>query len=431
MKLEKIKRTHVIAASEKIEKEGIPSNFLWSNYWFQVKNKEYPFKYLIRLSYQLATDDSETWLDFESNHGYRTYIKGLGFKMNYYREGYNFFTEEEIKHYMKFGGKPYRKSEPEGVKAGRALRPLIIKLNKWAELCLIEDLTYKKDTHWQWSGTFKSYLWIRIHRPNSSKKVFFAIGISSNGDLFYKIDCWRSNHTAGTTEVLSEEQQFLFDNYLKSVVTYKEDYISVDRLAIENWESLIAKTKSYLYRDLPVLDELETLISKGQLAASTISSFPEPESPPFSTISYIKKKPNFQGYDIDWSKKQTQSVFLGTEGEKWVIEYERNKLKNASLPDKAKQVCKKPDGKGYDILSFDEDGNEIFIEVKTTCKVKDEPFYMSENERKFFLSHQRCYFLYRLFNYEYNTRSTNFYILNAIQLKEANFNATNYEVSLD
>ncbi|HEX7340198.1 MAG TPA: DUF3883 domain-containing protein [Rhodanobacteraceae bacterium] len=57
------------------------------------------------------------------------------------------------------------------------------------------------------------------------------------------------------------------------------------------------------------------------------------------------------------------------------------------------------DGLGYDVLSFDTDGSERFIEVKTTAFGKDLPFYMSRNEVDFSVHESARYHLYRLFDF--------------------------------
>jgi len=55
---------------------------------------------------------------------------------------------------------------------------------------------------------------------------------------------------------------------------------------------------------------------------------------------------------------------------------------------------------GYDILSFDENGKEIFIEVKATKGSKENPFYITNSELLFSHLNKDKFYLYRLYNYD-------------------------------
>ena len=54
------------------------------------------------------------------------------------------------------------------------------------------------------------------------------------------------------------------------------------------------------------------------------------------------------------------------------------------------------DGLGFDVLSFDRDGTEKFIEVKTTKQGKHWPMLLSRNERDFSREEAPRFHLYRL-----------------------------------
>ena len=57
------------------------------------------------------------------------------------------------------------------------------------------------------------------------------------------------------------------------------------------------------------------------------------------------------------------------------------------------------DGLGYDILSFDVDGKERYVEVKTTAFAKETPFFASRNEVEFAREASDQFHLYRLFDF--------------------------------
>lgn len=75
---------------------------------------------------------------------------------------------------------------------------------------------------------------------------------------------------------------------------------------------------------------------------------------------------------------------LGTAGEKFVVELERARLLEMHRVDLAERVRwvaqEDGDGAGYDVLSFNPNGNERLIEVKTTTGAARTPFYLSRNE---------------------------------------------------
>lgn len=429
MKLSPIERQHIIEAGKFIDHDGIPDNYLSNDYWVQLPNKkEYPFKYLTRIAYQLTKNNESKWLDFQSNESYRGYIKEeLGFPINYYKEGVNFIKTEDIEHYQKIGGKKYRKANEENVRLAQLLKPLVYKVNVWAKKSLIENFVPLKDYHWQWSGTFKPYLWIRLYRIKSSEKVFFVLGATSDGGLYYKLDCLRSSYNK--KGILAIEVQDQFDKYLKKT-DYKEGFISKEELQKLNWSKLIEQTTRYFYKYAVLYDELENLISQSVEGKIETEGFIQ-VIPPSKTKTYLKKKRTYKGRVTDWSQKQATSKLLGDSGESLVIEFERLKLKNAGLSEKAELVSKVLDGSGFDILSFDENENEIHIEVKTTTGKEDEPFYLSINEKEYLEEYRQNYFLYRLYEFKFNPDRTKYFILSGKDfLSKSEFNATNFEVSL-
>jgi hypothetical protein len=76
----------------------------------------------------------------------------------------------------------------------------------------------------------------------------------------------------------------------------------------------------------------------------------------------------------------------GKEGEEYVYRYEYNKLKDLGRIDLANKIVKQYEDlssfPGYDLKSYDESGEEIFIEVKSTNKKEKKGFDITANEWK-------------------------------------------------
>ncbi len=85
-----------------------------------------------------------------------------------------------------------------------------------------------------------------------------------------------------------------------------------------------------------------------------------------------------------------------------MLEFERTRLRNNGRDDLAEKVTRISeslgDGAGYDILSFENDGRERYVEVKTTSLGMHAPFLVSVNEVEFSEQHCEQYWLYRVFN---------------------------------
>ena len=82
--------------------------------------------------------------------------------------------------------------------------------------------------------------------------------------------------------------------------------------------------------------------------------------------------------------------------------YERERLRKYGRSDlalKVEHIAKeKGDGEGYDILSFDTEGRQLFIEVKTTGGSCQDQFFISANELEFAKKHPENYYVYRLYH---------------------------------
>jgi hypothetical protein len=87
---------------------------------------------------------------------------------------------------------------------------------------------------------------------------------------------------------------------------------------------------------------------------------------------------------FDVAARDARNRELGKAGERCVFDHERAVLSSANrqdLADKVRWVAELDgDGAGYDIMSFEPDGRERLLEVKTTNGWERTPFHISSNE---------------------------------------------------
>lgn len=110
----------------------------------------------------------------------------------------------------------------------------------------------------------------------------------------------------------------------------------------------------------------------------------------------------------DYLAREARNQSLGRAGEEFVVQYERWRLLERNQPrlaDRVEHTSKvRGDGAGYDVLSYEEDGRERFIEVKTTSYPKETPFFISEGELSFANAHELEFRLYRVFEFRRSPR---------------------------
>lgn len=113
--------------------------------------------------------------------------------------------------------------------------------------------------------------------------------------------------------------------------------------------------------------------------------------------------PYFKPVKRDYLEREAQNQSLGLAGEQFTLNYEHWRLVQAGqrlLADRVEHVSKtQGDGLGYDILSFDANGRERFIEVKTTSFGRETPFFVTNGELKRSNAAQDQFHLYRLFEF--------------------------------
>jgi hypothetical protein len=127
--------------------------------------------------------------------------------------------------------------------------------------------------------------------------------------------------------------------------------------------------------------------------------------PPKRQIRSEEPRPAYvrSGVKRDYFEREARNRSLGTAGEQFIVQYEQWRLTQfgvGQLADRVEHVAAtKGDGLGYDVLSFETDGRERFIEVKTTAHDAATPFFVSVNEVEFARERAEQFRLYRLYHF--------------------------------
>jgi len=106
---------------------------------------------------------------------------------------------------------------------------------------------------------------------------------------------------------------------------------------------------------------------------------------------------------INYLEREARNAALGAAGEEFVLDLEHRRLWEAGAKHLAERIehsaTTRGDGLGYDILSFDPDGRERLIEVKTTAFGMMTPFFATAREVTVSTEQAESFRLYRLFRF--------------------------------
>jgi hypothetical protein len=109
------------------------------------------------------------------------------------------------------------------------------------------------------------------------------------------------------------------------------------------------------------------------------------------------------GGQINYLERESRNISLGSAGEELVLRFEIARLRRAGrdqLADRIEQVSQtEGPSAGFDIRSFEVDGRDRYIEVKTTSYPKETPFFVTRCELRTSEIHEKQYHLYRVFGF--------------------------------
>jgi hypothetical protein len=201
-----------------------------------------------------------------------------------------------------------------------------------------------------------------------------------------------------------------------------------------NYQALLAQAvESFLDRNPNYLDELSAspAFAPDKAAAVQLAVLDDViEPPPDRIILPEPGKPwlSRRARRIDFAERDAANRRLSELRERFVVEVERFRLRQARRDDLARRVewVAKTigDGLGYDIRSFDEsDDSDRLLEVKATALGKFFPFYVTANEVRCSEEMAARYHLYRVFDL---SRSPRLYVLSGSLRERCQLEPTQY-----
>lgn len=178
-----------------------------------------------------------------------------------------------------------------------------------------------------------------------------------------------------------------------------------------NFQALLVDVvEAQLSVNLPLQDAVQAAVLRPVIAASATNDpwVDVPRSLKRISDHLAEYAPRFSAARRDYLAQEARNRSLGRAGELFVLDLEARRLHAAGrgkLADRVEHVAaSQGDGLGYDVLSFEEDGQERLIEVKTTAFGELTPFYVSRNELARSKQDADCYYLYRVFDFRKQPR---------------------------
>lgn len=172
--------------------------------------------------------------------------------------------------------------------------------------------------------------------------------------------------------------------FIKLLQRAQDAVLNESKTTVESVETVVSQTdnkSSAITHDKTNLDILDAPITESaEEIELNIADSQTITSKSKSNSNKVRTKE-----DINYSEQQAISQKNGDRGEELVLRNEIEKIKQWGLPDeilsKVRRVSLESDDYGFDILSFDKDGNERYLEVKTTkTNGKNFSFILTRNE---------------------------------------------------
>jgi len=340
------------------------------------------------------------------------------------KKEFDFFTKEEFNFFNEWQLKPYNPKNQIHVEAKNNLMNTVWEKSVYLGREIVKRLEgFDLDAKKIWSqrgwkleegknvqaAKFKAYTWVKVFKKNDRyKDIFFTFGIDAfpaTEAFVYKIDCQETRNSK-----LNDKQIILFKEIIPKSAYWNT--IAFNDLLNLTWEDLIITCVNFIESHIEQYDAIINAIWGDPIPPALFKNYLiKRDKPSKGAESIPENKSEFKGIDVDFEKLRCEQKRLGDAGEALVKQREIDLLIKKKLFAEAEAVKIVKDGKGYDILSFDENGNHKYIEVKTTTGSEYAPFYLSDNEVNFMESNFGSYSIYRVYNYNVENNFAEFFEL--------------------
>lgn len=173
-----------------------------------------------------------------------------------------------------------------------------------------------------------------------------------------------------------------------------------------NYQALLAEVIAAQVKAKPFMDDVALAAVQQPAITPAIDNFAKVkfDAPPMQLrAAESPAAPLLRAIKRDYLEREALNQSLGLAGEGFVVQYEHWRLVELGehrLADRVEHVSQsRGDGLGFDVLSFERDGQERFIEVKTTSFGRETPFFVSRGELALSRSARTQFHLYRLFEF--------------------------------
>ena len=172
-----------------------------------------------------------------------------------------------------------------------------------------------------------------------------------------------------------------------------------------NYQGLLAEVVVDRVNTRPALLEIAAADADRPIAVPEVEDILSVlvDRPQLPAAPNAAREPSLAGLRIttNYIEREARNRSLGAAGELFVLNYERARLIHAGLDilaSKIEHTSKvRGDHEGFDILSFEVNGSERLIEVKTTKYGSHTPFFVTRNEVSVSALQSHRYQIYRLF----------------------------------
>ena len=263
-----------------------------------------------------------------------------------------------------------------------------------------------------------------VRLNNSSEKMLSTSG--SEDSLFFAIATTEKNMELRKSAI----SKMTFGPSLAAIVRTEKDpelrKLAVSKITFQPTLTQIAKTdKDPEVRKLAV--------EKMTFGPSLSEIFRTEKDPEIKRLALSKTSFHSALSEIITTDKDSEGR-INDLGELWIVNYEIKRLQDIGRNDLAKKVDyftkKNGEQSDFDISSFDENGNKIFINVKTTKGSINSSFFITSNELEKSKVEMDQYFLYRLYNFDENNNSAELKIIKGDLTHLCN-SPTEYEINLN